>query len=79
MQSHPHSHPDAAAVLAFWREAGPKKWFRKDAAFDDEFRERFLTAHEAAARGELDGWCASADGTLALLILLPNSRSTDRE
>src|SRR5512132_3526363 len=25
----------AAEVVAFWREAGPKRWFEKDAAFDD--------------------------------------------
>jgi uncharacterized protein (DUF924 family) len=57
-------------VLAFWREAGPKRWFRKDAAFDAEFRERFLAAHEAATRGELDGWAVTAEGALALLVLL---------
>ena len=59
-----------ADVLAFWREAGPSRWFRKDAAFDEQFRLRFLTAHEAAARGELDHWAADAHGALALLILL---------
>jgi uncharacterized protein (DUF924 family) len=57
-------------VLAFWREAGPSRWFRKDAAFDAEFRTRFLQAHEAATRGELDSWAADAQGALALLILL---------
>ena len=25
---------DPADVLAFWRAAGPTKWFKKDAAFD---------------------------------------------
>lgn len=60
----------AATVVAFWREAGPQKWFKKDSAFDDDFRTRFLAAHEAAARGELDGWAATAEGALALLILL---------
>src|SRR4051812_17515949 len=66
------SHPpqQALEVLAFWREAGPERWFKKDTAFDDAFRERFLELHEAAARGELSGWRASADGSLALLILL---------
>jgi uncharacterized protein (DUF924 family) len=59
-----------ADVLAFWREAGPSRWFRKDAAFDEQFRLRFLTAHEAAARGELDDWAAAAPGALALLVLL---------
>jgi uncharacterized protein (DUF924 family) len=60
----------AADVLGFWREAGPARWFHKDAAFDDEFRSRFLAAHEAACRGELDAWPNDAQGALALLILL---------
>jgi uncharacterized protein (DUF924 family) len=60
----------AADVLGFWREAGPARWFRKDAAFDRRFRDRFLGAHEAALRGELDAWAHDADGALALLILL---------
>ena len=59
-----------SAVLAFWREAGPERWFRKDEAFDEDFRRRFLAAHEAAARGELEAWSGSAEGALALLILL---------
>ena len=61
---------EAAAVLAFWRAAGPKRWFKKDPAFDAEFRQRFLPLHERAAAGELDDWAASAEGALALLILL---------
>ncbi|MEO7393010.1 MAG: DUF924 family protein [Ramlibacter sp.] len=60
----------SADVVAFWRDAGPTRWFRKDTAFDDECRDRFGVAHEAAARGELDGWAVSAPGALALLILL---------
>ena len=66
-------HPfrtEAAAVVAFWREAGPGLWFAKDSAFDRSFRERFLSLHEAAARGELDGWLATPDGALALVLLL---------
>jgi uncharacterized protein (DUF924 family) len=59
-----------ADVVAFWREAGPALWFAKDDAFDRRFRERFLAAHEAAARGELAEWAATADGALALVILL---------
>ena len=57
-------------VIAFWKEAGPKKWFSKDAAFDDEFRRRFESAHFAASRRRLDGWIDTPDGALALLILL---------
>jgi uncharacterized protein (DUF924 family) len=59
-----------AGVLEFWRDAGPSRWFRKDAAFDEQFRDRFLAAHEAALRGELDAWADDAQGALALLILL---------
>jgi len=59
-----------ADIVAFWREAGSARWFKKDAAFDDEIRRRFLAAHEAAAAGTLSTWETSAEGTLALLILL---------
>ncbi|HYD74412.1 DUF924 family protein [Ramlibacter sp.] len=59
-----------ADVVQFWREAGPERWFRKDEAFDRDFRDRFLASHEAAARGELSHWGATAEGSLALLVLL---------
>jgi uncharacterized protein (DUF924 family) len=61
---------NAADVVAFWRDAGPDAWFKKDAAFDDEIRRRYLATHEAAAAGQLSNWEHSADGALALLILL---------
>ena len=57
-------------VLAFWREAGPSRWFKKDDAFDRDFRDRFLAAHEIASAGGLDDWLGSAEGALALCILL---------
>lgn len=60
----------AEDVLSFWRDAGPSRWFRKDPEFDRAFRDRFLATHEAAARGELDAWAATAAGALALCILL---------
>ena len=59
-----------ADIIAFWREAGPERWFNKDTALDDEVRRRFLATHEAAAAGKLNSWEAKADGALALLILL---------
>jgi uncharacterized protein (DUF924 family) len=62
--------PTASEVVHFWQEAGPERWFRKDDAFDREFRERFLAAHEAAVRGELRHWERDAQGVLALLVLL---------
>lgn len=57
-------------VVGFWKQAGPTKWFAKDDAFDAEFRRRFHDAHVAAARRELDDWAETAEGALALLILL---------
>ena len=58
------------AVVDFWRDAGPQKWFKKDDAFDAQFKARFEAAHEAAASGSLDAWAATAPGALALLLLL---------
>lgn len=57
-------------VIHFWREAGPAKWFGKDARFDEAIRLRFEPVHHAAARGEYAAWAETADGALALLILL---------
>ncbi len=62
--------PAPAEVVEFWRQAGPPRWFKKDPEFDGEIRRRFLAAHEAAAAGKLSAWEASAEGALALLILL---------
>jgi uncharacterized protein (DUF924 family) len=57
-------------ILGFWRGAGPQKWFKKVSAFDDAIRLKFEPTHHAAARGDYDGWAQSAEGSLALLILL---------
>jgi len=60
----------AAEVVRFWADAGPERWFRKDEAFDREFRDRFLPTHEAASHGQLQAWRRTAEGSLALLLLL---------
>jgi uncharacterized protein (DUF924 family) len=65
-----HPPADAAEVVAFWRAAGPQRWFKKDPAFDAGFRDRFFKLHQRAAAGELDGWAASPEGALGLLLLL---------
>jgi uncharacterized protein (DUF924 family) len=57
-------------VIAFWREAGEEKWFTTDDAFDVAVRNRFLATYEAAAAGKLDHWEATAEGALALVIVL---------
>lgn len=60
----------ATDVLQFWGHAGAGRWFQPGAAFDADFRDRFLATHEAAARGDLPAWCQEAEGALALVLLL---------
>lgn len=68
--------PRAAAVLEFWlgpqdqRGRNRAEWFRKDPAFDESIRGRFLGLVESAAGGELDAWQEQSESCLALLILL---------
>ena len=57
-------------ILAFWREAGYEKWFKRDDAFDAAIREKFMPTYEAAAAGQLSSWEATADGALALCLVL---------
>jgi uncharacterized protein (DUF924 family) len=59
-----------ADVLAFWRDAGRDKWFKRDDAFDAEIREKFLATYEAAVAGKLSAWEDSAEDMLALVIVL---------
>ena len=64
------SLPEAADLVAAWRDAGYAKWFNRDDAFDAMLRERFGEAQAAAARGLLDSWQATPEGALALVLLL---------
>ena len=57
-------------VVAFWRDAGPERWFKKDEEFDQAMTGRFLDLRGQAADGALDGWTEHADGSLAIILLL---------
>lgn len=61
---------EPADVVAFWREAGPQKWFSKDDEFDRAIAERFGDLHAAAAAGECDLWAETPQGALGLVLLL---------
>jgi uncharacterized protein (DUF924 family) len=61
---HPHD------IVAFWQAAGYDKWYSKDDAFDADIRHRFGATHARAVAGELHEWALTAEGALALLILL---------
>ena len=81
------SQPDLPAtphdVLRFWQDAGPQRWFKRDATFDAQFHERFLASHEAAAAGALDHWLGSAGRARAHVLVVdqftpPSIRGTPR-
>ena len=58
-------------MLDFWFAPGmEKRWFRSTPALDGEIRERFEPLWEAGRDGRLVDWEGSADGALALVILL---------
>jgi uncharacterized protein (DUF924 family) len=70
--------PHADEVLEYWFGARNgdewgkfrKQWFGGGPAVDDEIRARFGELHTRACAGELDDWQRSAEGSLALLIVL---------
>ena len=59
-----------ADIVRFWRNAGPDRWFAKDAHFDDQFRARCLQRYKEAARGDLVAWQDDPESALALVLLL---------
>lgn len=60
----------ANQVVEFWRAAGRERWFAKDPTFDQLFRDRFAAEYRAATAGQLRDWEGTANGALALIILL---------
>jgi uncharacterized protein (DUF924 family) len=68
----------ATALIDFW--FGPPEdptrlqhrqiWFRSTPEYDATLRDAFLADYEAAAAGRLASWETSAEGALALLLLL---------
>lgn len=58
-------------VLDFWFDpACAAHWFAKDAAFDEQIRQRFAVATDDAAHGHFDTWAGNPADWLALLIVL---------
>ncbi len=58
-------------VLDFWyAEENAKKWFKSTPEFDKEIRERFEPLWQSVADNKLKAWENSADGCLALCIVL---------
>lgn len=58
-------------LLQFWySEPMCKLWFRATDAIDKHMRDQYETLWQQAAEGELDQWADTAEGCLALIILL---------
>ncbi len=57
-------------VVSFWMQAGPARWFTKDAAFDGALAVRFGEALTAARHGVFDDWAETPEGALGLVLLL---------
>ncbi len=67
-------------ILDFWFSAAEldapqidsrmERWFGSDPALDQQIRTEFGPLVQRALAGELDGWATSAEGRLALILLL---------
>ncbi|MEY4579141.1 MAG: hypothetical protein RL701_3844 [Pseudomonadota bacterium] len=68
------------SVLSFWfgeldalgraANAQRDRWWKRDAAFDQQIRLQFGALHTAALRGELRDWLTTPRSTLAYIIVL---------
>jgi uncharacterized protein (DUF924 family) len=67
--TNPSELPSIDDVLAFWF-ADPKRWWKKDPAFDAEIHDRFGALRDAVMRGEHEDWRATPRGALAYVIVL---------
>lgn len=67
-------------ILDYWFGAAPDDpatakakaalWWGRSEAIDAELHERFGATHEAAAAGQRGGWAATAEGRVALVVVL---------
>ena len=57
-------------ILDFWREIGPKGWWKKDDAVDKRIVDEFGDLHAKAVAGELSDWESDPNSCLALVLIL---------
>lgn len=61
----------ADEVLQFWFEdIEHSRWFKMDPDFDRDLEQRFGSLLALAKNDQLDGWCDTSRGCLALIIVL---------
>lgn len=63
------SDPRISPIIDWWRAHQPD-WFAKSPGFDTLFRVRYGALYRAAVAGDLSQWQDTAEGCLALEILL---------
>ena len=70
----------ARSVIAFWfDEAGPTRWFAKDAAFDADIARRFGALRDEVIASAASGWRDAVEPLLAAILLTDQfSRNTHR-
>ncbi|MFO1049475.1 MAG: DUF924 family protein [Geminicoccaceae bacterium] len=62
---------DRGDVLEFWFASGnEERWFKADPEFDRDIADRFAGLVGLARGGALTDWAATADGALAMCLLL---------
>jgi uncharacterized protein (DUF924 family) len=57
-------------IVEFWMQAGPARWFERDAAFDGQLAVRFGAVLKEARNGACDHWGDTPEGALGLVLLL---------
>lgn len=58
-------------VINYWfSEKSQKHWFDSTVEIDAEIKEKFESVWQSARTGEIDAWQETAEGALALIILL---------
>lgn len=57
-------------IIKFWKDAGTEKWFKRDEDFDQQIRSKFGEALSLAEQGKIDAWSDTAEGCLALILVL---------
>jgi uncharacterized protein (DUF924 family) len=63
-------------ILQFWfEEIAREVWFRKDEAFDQRLRERFLARHEHVAALPISNCVCDAHTAIAAVVALDQSHA----
>lgn len=70
-ESNSFSSITPSSILEYWYSENVKsKWFNSTVEFDKELKENYESIWTSALRGELLDWRESAEGCLALVIVL---------